>query len=299
MKVRKIVRKIGLINNCCVFVEYPPSYTFGNSKNKFSICVSTMECFLSSKDECLREVDLTLPENKFDLKGKSPKEILDTFANNVGEDHQKLVNALHQNDIEHIVIPYTKNIYVKNCDWKALVKISNLVNELQLDLTVSGGGNGEYFTDPSTSFPSPPNINTKTSDYQKTIASSCPTRDRFHNVKVGVIDSGCSSSLYNELRNEGHVAMHDTMIETVDPENSANVPYYDSYINGMNGNEVGHGTGVVEIIRKCVVRGTEIYVANIGLAFQASNVECALIKLFVELEVKLINCSIWVGPNNK
>lgn len=107
-----------------------------------------MERLLSSG--LLREVDLSLPENELtDFTGKSRKEILGILSNSGAEDHEQLKSALQKDDIEHIVIPISKSVYVKNCDWTTLVKISKLVNQLQLDLTVSGGGIGEFCTNPS------------------------------------------------------------------------------------------------------------------------------------------------------
>jgi len=94
-------------------------------------------------------VDLSLPEideNELpDIKNKTPEEILEILASTSEEDHMKLVDALQRNGVKHIVTSLTRNIYLKDCDWNTLVQISFLVDELKCDLTVSGGGIGEYY----------------------------------------------------------------------------------------------------------------------------------------------------------
>lgn len=295
------IRLINLTNS--FFVENLRCYTFGEGKHKFRLDVTTLECFLSSKDGHLREVDLTLPEDDLQylqsrLEGRSRQEILDIFASARNSDrarHYKLINALKQNDIEHIVNPLTKNIFVKNCDWNTLLKISNLVAELQCHLTVSGGGPGEYFVNPEVRLPSVYQ-SLRTGNYQKLIAVSGMTNEDKRNTTIGIIDSGCSLRLYEEVTIKGNVVLFNSMIEAVDPTSPTVVPYYDCY-SRQNGEALGHGTGVVEIIANCVVPNTKIVVANIGDPFDGSNVECAMTKLF-QLGVEIINCSIGVKSNS-
>lgn len=161
-----------------------------------------MERFLNS-EEVIREVDLSFTETEekelLNLRGKSRKEILEIYANlnSVERHHEKLVNALKRNDIDHIVITFTNNIYLKDSDWNTLVQISFLVNELQCDLTVSGGTICKYsmnvhkalFNHFSKCY---------TDEYQNKIASSCSSYNKqpVRSVKVGVMDSGCSLTLY-------------------------------------------------------------------------------------------------------
>lgn len=121
----------------------------------------------------LKEVDLSLPEKELpDLKGKSRKEILEILANNVGEEHETLLNALKDKNIETIVTPVTKNIYVRNCNWDTLLTISKLVDALKYELIVSGGGMGKYSISPiptSIDF----DVKSYTNSYHINIAKSC------------------------------------------------------------------------------------------------------------------------------
>lgn len=234
-------------------------------------------------------MDLSLPRNELpDLKGKSRKEILDLLAKRVGTEHHELIEALNRNDIEHKVCSFTKNIFVKNCDWNTLFKISKLANELNCHLTVSGGGVGEYFMDSPSKRQLSLELLETTADYQKLIVSSFSTDEPVRSVKVGVIDSGCSHFLFSELAREQKVVMHNAMINTVNPQIG---DYRDCY--SRPDETEGHGTGVVEIIANCVVPNTQIYVANIGDPFEQSNVISAMMAQF-ELDVEIINCSFGV-----
>lgn len=232
-------------------------------------------------------MDLSLPRTALpDLTGKSRKEILALCASRTKIGHVELLEALQRNDIEHTVCSFTKHIFVKNCDWSTLFKISNLVKEVHCDLMVSGGGVGEYFMDIYRCSRTTALFYTRY--YHSAIISSLGTYDIVRSVNVGVIDSGCSHSLFDELSKKADVAMHQAMINTVDPHNG---DYHDCF--SLPDKTVGHGTGVVEIISKCVVPNTQIYVANIGNPFDGSNVVSAMMALF-ELDVEIVNCSFGV-----
>lgn len=234
-------------------------------------------------------MDLSLPRNKLPgLKGKSRKEILDLLANRVGPEHDALIEALNRNDIKHTVCSFTKNVFVKDCDWNTLFKISNLANQLNCHLTVSGGGAGEYYMDPPIKCKFSLELLETTADYQKLIATGYSTDKPLRSVKVGVIDSGCSHFLFSELAREQKVVMHNAMFNTVNPKKG---DYQDCY--SRPDQTEGHGTGVVEIIANCVVPNTRIYVANIGDPFDESNVISAMMAQF-ELGVEIINCSFGV-----
>lgn len=249
-----------------------------------------MDRLLNSKEQRLKEVDLSIKKADLpDLTGISREEIFNLLANRNGTDHEKLINALDHNKIEHIESFYTKNIYVRNCDWNTLYKISNLVNELKCDLTVSGGGVGEFVGNPLRDFRFPGTEQRDTIAYHKKIVSSCPARDPERSVKIGIIDSGCSLPLYNQIVGDGNIVMHSAMIDATNPNvDPPEVPYKDCF--GME----GHGTGVVEIVTKCVIPKTEIYVANVGISFSEANVEVALLALFRK-GVKVFNCSMIVA----
>ncbi len=247
----------------------------------------------------MREVDLSLPEVELpDFTGKTRNEILDILANNVGEDHEKLIAALKHNNIQHTVTGFRKNIFVKNCDWTILLKISDLVDDLQCDLTVSGGGPCEYLGSWSAR-PTIPKGNelSNTKDYQRRIFESGRLiHNNEHGVKIGVIDSGCSFSLYQDREN----IMHDKMIDTSNAEIPLKVDYSDCFKKFLNHNILykGHGTGVVEIIASCVSPCSKIYVANIGITFNVSNVACAMKELFA-LGADVLNCSFTIKLNSR
>lgn len=243
-------------------------------------------------------MDLSLPEIELpDFSGKSRKDILDILENSVREDHEQLVAALEHNRIEHNVTGFTKNIFVKNCDWNTLFKISKLVDQLQCDLTISGGGPCEYSMDsPCQGLDSGEAIwNTK--QYQRKFTQGCNFK-REASSKIGVIDSGCSFSLYNELHASQRVIMHEKMIDCADEKNVMEVDYEDCYVRNIDGvTYTGHGTGVVDIISNCALPLTKIYVANIGGRFNGGNVDSAMKKLCY-LGVNVMNCSFTVGSNS-
>lgn len=276
-------------------IEHQRFYTFYVGDHKFSILHGTLARFLNQGGH-LRVVDLSLPERELpDLSGKSRKEIIEILANNVGGDHAKLVDALKRNNIEHTVTGLTKNIFVKNCDWKILSKISKLVDQLQCDLTISGGGPWKYLMQaPFQDVDRRAVTNTMT--YQQRIARS--RFQRVPGVAIGVIDSGCSDSLYTELTARERVIMHHKMIETVDAENPVEVDYEDCFEQIIDGiRYTGHGTGVVEILSNCVSASTLICVANVGNEFDGDNVDCAISELF-DLGVSVVNCSFTVESNS-
>lgn len=244
-------------------------------------------------------MDLSLPGRKLpDLSGKSRKEIIEILANSIGGDHAKLVDALKRNNIEHTVTGLTKNIFVKKCDWPILSKISKLVDQLECDLTISGGGPWKYTMQVPSEDQDTCAAVTNTREYQQRIAGSPSSLQRVSSVTIGVIDSGCSDSLYTELKARGRVVMHHKMIETVDAENPAEVDYKDCIEQNNDGvTYIGHGTGVVEIISNCVSASTLICVANIGNKFDGGNVDCAISELF-DRDVNVINCSFRAETNS-
>lgn len=288
----------GLVSNYLSFVTDLTKYAFGDGKNKFYVFADTLERLV--KDGSLQEVDLSLPKKELpDLRGKSRTEIRQILASRVGEDHGKLLKLLERDGIKHVVTPITNHIYVKQCNWDTLVKIADFVDELKCDLTVSGGGTGKYLMEAiAISIPSrarPAKSYTKW--YQNTITSSCSMYLPVRKVKIGVIDSGCLYALANSLKLNGKVVMPDQMCDATAASNPVYVNYNDCFVytDASGIQYTGHGTAVVEIIAECVVKGTEIHVASVGLSCNLSSVDCAMMELWNE-GVNVMNFSLCVNP---
>lgn len=84
--------------------------------------------------------------------------------------------------------------------------------------------------------------------------------------------------------------MHHSMIDATHPD-IAEVPYRDCF--SPRGVAKGHGTAVVEIVSKCVVAKTEIYVVNLGYPINPMNFGDALLALF-ERGVTVFNFSLTI-----
>lgn len=289
------------INYLSVVVHHLKQYAFRGGNNKFYVSADTLERLV--KDGSLPEVDLSLPKKELpDLRGKSRQEIREILASRVGVDHAKLLELLERDGITHIVTPITNHIYVKQCNWDTLVKIADFVGELNCDLTVSGGATGKYLVEaiviPILVGALARNYNSYTKWYQNRIASSCSKYLPVRKVKIGVIDSGCSYALANSLRLNGKIVMPDRMCDATSANNPVYINYNDCFVDtdAMGIQYTGHGTAVVEIIAKCVVDGTEIHVANVGLACHFSSVDCAMMELWNE-GVDVMNFSLCVNSH--
>lgn len=239
------------------------------------------------------------------------KEFIEMFTANKRECRDKLLNALRRDHIDVIVSPFTKNMFVKNCDWDTLYKISKLVDELNCDLTVSGGGTfeytgetilGEYMVYPHVLADDRSQSNTAKYNKNLQIYRECPEKTR-NSVKVGVMDSGCSPALYEHLKSKETVKMHPKMFDVSVAGNSTEPghferDYKDSYKETHKGTLFeGHGSAVVEIITNCVPKQTQIYVASLGETVVGSKVEAALY-LLSKMDVNVINCSLSAGPSS-
>lgn len=189
------------VANGIIFAECPRYYEFFvGISNKFRISIATMDRLINGQR--LQEVSLSMKKAPLpDVTKLSREEIVLMLANRNMLNQRELLNALDDNHIEHVESVYTKSVYVRNCDWNTLYKISNLVSELNCDLTVSGGGDAKYAMDFAVGDAQliGPEQQHDTIAFHKQIISSCPSRESDRSVKVGIVDSGCSSTLYNRI----------------------------------------------------------------------------------------------------
>ncbi|KAJ6639738.1 Minor extracellular protease Epr, partial [Pseudolycoriella hygida] len=267
---------------------------------KLVILPSTLRRFLS-KNGHLTEVDLSLPKRKLTDTSDTLNE--ETLAESVRKYNQNLITVLKENHVKCIVVG-SRFIFLKDFNWDTLLIIVRLVDQLQCDLTVSGGGSCTY------------SINSVSQQLKIGRRITMEYERKFPNLnyvngdelKVALVDSGCLETLYENVKKRGKVSMPDKMIQVVNPWNDIQGECED-YVEARTSNDnylvevsyadsLNHGTAVAEIITKFLPRHSSLIVASLGENILISNI----VRVMLELKkrcVKIINCSFHVDSESK
>lgn len=259
-------------------LSFPDYFSFGEKSNKFSVHSATLQLFRENPEIVLEEVNLSLPRTSLpNIKGKSGAEILKLYtASAVG--HSEVLGALRRYKIDFVVVSLTNDIFVENCEWKTLCKLSYIVDEVNIDLKVSGGKMGQYC-----------NFNFENTTLCESESNEHDDTHNSRRINVGIIDSGCSLHLRSEI---GEDCMHKRMFVPTRITNSRKIGikedvYDDPYISFSSW---GHGTGVVETFLKQKPSKASIKIVSIGSKIRSSYVIVAFAQLLL-LSVDIINCS--------